>query len=91
MDTVPRRAVAPSTVHHRLSTPRRVLRAVAVVACVPYLTLKIAWLGGSRIGIPQGSTLRNDGDSLMALNGLTVVLDAAVIVLAVFGFLRRRA
>ncbi|WP_329394022.1 hypothetical protein OHA45_09715 [Streptomyces lydicus] len=63
-------------------TTRTVLRVTTLAACVPYLTLKIAWIAGSRIGIPEGSALRRDGNSLMALNALTVLMDAAVIVLA---------
>ncbi|MFI0218966.1 hypothetical protein [Streptomyces lydicus] len=63
-------------------TTRTVLRVTTLAACVPYLTLKIAWIAGSRIGIPEGSALRRDGNSLMALNALTVLMDAAVIALA---------
>ncbi|MEV0372723.1 hypothetical protein AB0I10_23330 [Streptomyces sp. NPDC050636] len=66
-------------------TPQRtrsVLRATALAACIPYLSLKIAWIAGGRIGIPEGSPLRQGGDSLMAMNGLTVLMDAAVIILA---------
>ncbi|MFF7412976.1 hypothetical protein [Streptomyces lydicus] len=63
-------------------TTRTVLRVTTLAACVPYLSLKIAWIAGSRIGIPEGSALRRDGNSLMALNALTVLMDAAVIVLA---------
>ncbi|MFD0510995.1 hypothetical protein ACFQ0Q_11320 [Streptomyces aureus] len=42
------------------STPRtdrlrRVLRAVAVVSCLPYLAVKAAWIAGSHLGIPDGS------------------------------------
>ncbi|MEU9115253.1 hypothetical protein AB0D04_26585 [Streptomyces sp. NPDC048483] len=61
---------------------RSVLRATTLVACIPYLSLKIAWIGGGRIGIPEGSALRRDGNSLMALNALTLLMDAAVVVLA---------
>ncbi|UKY49458.1 hypothetical protein [Streptomyces inhibens] len=63
-------------------TARTVLRVTTLAACVPYLSLKIAWVAGSRLGIPEGSALRQDGNSLMALNLLTVLMDAAVIVLA---------
>ncbi|GAU71246.1 hypothetical protein SSP35_31_00110 [Streptomyces sp. NBRC 110611] len=73
-----RRALAPA--------PRRgvgaALRATAVVACLPYLSLKIAWFAGSHIGIPEGSELRQDGNSLMAINALTVLMDGVVILLA---------
>ncbi|MFJ9418528.1 hypothetical protein ACIRPT_30885 [Streptomyces sp. NPDC101227] len=61
---------------------RAALRAVTLAACVPYLALKVGWIAGSRIGIPEGSALRRDGNSLMALNALTVLMDAAVIALA---------
>ncbi|MGW6153843.1 hypothetical protein ACWFRM_11995 [Streptomyces sp. NPDC055144] len=61
---------------------RRVLRAVAVVSCLPYLTLKIAWIGGSHIGIPEGSPLLDHRASMAAANSVTVLMDGAVIVLA---------
>ncbi|MEV4785388.1 hypothetical protein AB0K53_08070 [Streptomyces tuirus] len=35
---------------------RRILRAVAVVSCVPYLGLKTAWIAGSHVGIPEGTS-----------------------------------
>ncbi|KIZ19527.1 hypothetical protein [Streptomyces natalensis] len=58
------------------------LRTITLAACVPYLSLKIAWLAGSRIGIPEGSALRKDGTFLTAINALTLLMDAAVIVLS---------
>ncbi|MGX1761899.1 hypothetical protein ACWIG5_34180 [Streptomyces lydicus] len=61
---------------------RTVLRLITLAACIPYLSLKIAWIAGSHLGIPEGSALRRDGNGLMALNALTVLMDAAVIVLA---------
>ncbi|MFH8634971.1 hypothetical protein ACH4CC_34680 [Streptomyces lydicus] len=73
---------APARTTRRGRTARTVLRVTTLAACVPYLTLKIAWIAGSRIGIPEGSALRRDGNSLMALNALTVLMDAAVIALA---------
>ncbi|MFD6735345.1 hypothetical protein ACFWDZ_29990, partial [Micromonospora aurantiaca] len=30
---------------------------LAVLACLPYLTLKTAWVAGSPVGIPPGSPL----------------------------------
>ncbi|WP_052229837.1 hypothetical protein [Streptomyces sp. CT34] len=63
-------------------TVRAVLRATAIAACVPYLSLKIAWVAGSHLGIPGSSPLRRDGGYLMAINALTVLMDAAVMVLA---------
>ncbi|MFG2401754.1 hypothetical protein [Streptomyces lydicus] len=73
---------APARTARRGRTTRTVLRVTTLGACVPYLTLKIAWIAGSRVGIPEGSALRRDGNSLMALNALTVLMDAAVIALA---------
>ncbi|MEU7277924.1 hypothetical protein AB0A69_03855 [Streptomyces sp. NPDC045431] len=61
---------------------RRVLRALAVVSCVPYLGLKAAWIAGSRVGIPDGSVLLEDRALMAAVNGVTVLMDGAVIVLA---------
>ncbi|MET9389408.1 hypothetical protein ABZY20_03180 [Streptomyces sp. NPDC006624] len=64
------------------SRPRRVLRAVAVVSCAPYLGLKLAWIAGSHIGIPAGSSLLDHRLTMAVVNGLTVLLDSAAIVLA---------
>ncbi|MFJ8052327.1 hypothetical protein [Streptomyces luteogriseus] len=61
---------------------RRILRAVAVVSCVPYLALKAAWVAGSHIGIPEGSSLLDDRLTMVVINGLSMLLDSAVIVLA---------
>ncbi|MEU0190512.1 hypothetical protein ABZ250_11720 [Streptomyces afghaniensis] len=66
----------------RLSRPRRVLRAVAVLSCVPYLGLKAAWIAGSHVGIPAGSGLLDDRVGMAVINGISVLLDSAVIVLA---------
>ncbi|MDF3149079.1 MULTISPECIES: hypothetical protein [unclassified Streptomyces] len=71
--------VQPST---GLGRSRRLLRAVAIVSCGPYLALKVAWLAGSRIGIPDGSPLLEHRASIAVANGITVLMDAAVIVLA---------
>ncbi|WP_031477321.1 hypothetical protein [Streptomyces bicolor] len=65
-----------------LSRSRRVLRAVAVVSCVPYLGLKAAWIAGSHVGIPDGSSLLDHRTSMAIVNGISVLLDSAVIVLA---------
>ncbi|MET9577925.1 hypothetical protein ACLQ2D_08770 [Streptomyces sp. DT199] len=61
---------------------RRILRAVAIVSCVPYLALKAAWVAGSHVGIPQGSSLLDDRLAMAVINGLSILLDSAVIVLA---------
>ncbi|WP_399883544.1 hypothetical protein ACGH7X_09420 [Streptomyces sp. BBFR51] len=61
---------------------RRLLRAVAVVACLPYLGLKVAWIAGSHVGIPAGSVLLDHRVTMAVANGLTVLLDSCVIALA---------
>ncbi|MDQ0712489.1 hypothetical protein QFZ55_001941 [Streptomyces luteogriseus] len=61
---------------------RRILRAVAVVSCVPYLALKAAWVAGSHVGIPEGSSLLDDRLTMAVINGLSILLDSAVIALA---------
>ncbi|MGW0863607.1 hypothetical protein [Streptomyces sp. NPDC002611] len=73
--TAPRPAVRPSR-------PRRLLRAVAVLSCLPYLGLKAAWIAGSHIGIPEGSALLDDRVGMAVINALSVLLDSGVIVLA---------
>ncbi|MGW2019689.1 hypothetical protein [Streptomyces sp. NPDC001927] len=65
-----------------LSPSRRALRALAVLACLPYISLKIAWVAGSEIGIPAGSRLLDDRALMAAVNAVSVVMDAAVVVLA---------
>ncbi|MFJ8790898.1 hypothetical protein [Streptomyces sp. NPDC102462] len=74
---------APRATLPRLDPRRRLLRSVAIVACVPYIGLKAAWLAGSRAGIPQGSPLPEHRTTMAVANALSVLLDAAVIVLAV--------
>ncbi|WNO75313.1 hypothetical protein [Streptomyces sp. AM8-1-1] len=66
----------------RPSRAAAVLRAVAIVACVPYVTLKTAWMAGSTIGIPDGSVLLGNRATLGLANGVTVLMDSAVVVLA---------
>ncbi|GGR91886.1 hypothetical protein GCM10010252_33290 [Streptomyces aureoverticillatus] len=65
-----------------LGRPRRLLRAAAVASCVPYLSLKVAWIAGSHIGIPEGSSLLEHRGMMAAANSVTVLMDGAVIVLA---------
>ncbi|MGC0332811.1 hypothetical protein RKD23_005801 [Streptomyces sp. SAI-170] len=77
--TVPASATpAAPTAPDRL---RRVLRAVALVACAPYLSLKVAWIAGSHLGIPDGSSLLEHRAEMAVANGVTVLMDAMVIVL----------
>lgn len=61
---------------------RLLLRAVAVAACLPYLSLKVAWIAGSHIGIPEGSSLLDHRGLMAVANSVTVLMDGAVIVLA---------
>ncbi|MFF1736308.1 hypothetical protein [Streptomyces sp. NPDC058247] len=76
-------APAPRTAPaSRTGRLRRSLPAVAVVSCVPYLGLKAAWIAGSHVGIPDGSSLLDHRASMVVANSLGVVLDSFVIVLA---------
>lgn len=51
-----------------------------VAATVPYLTIKVLWLGGSQLGMVDPDQL--DTPTYRAANAVTLVLDAAVVVLA---------
>ena len=66
------------------STPAggRVLRALTVTACVPYLALKIAWASGSRVGIPAGSTLLEHHAAMIDGSIESALLDSMVVALA---------
>ncbi|MFD8522938.1 hypothetical protein ACFV2D_23400 [Streptomyces capillispiralis] len=75
-------APAVATAGPALPRSRRLLRAAAVVACLPYLTLKTLWVAGSRVGMPEGSPLLDHGTALVVANVVTVAMDGAVIVLA---------
>lgn len=63
---------------------RRAACFVAIAACLPYITLKVLWIGGSELGIPAGSSLLEPDNvtPMRAANALTVLMDAAVIGLA---------
>ncbi|MGW0907675.1 hypothetical protein [Streptomyces sp. NPDC002853] len=61
---------------------RQALRTAAILAALPYLTLKIAWITGSHIGIPESSSLLEHRTTMIFANGLTLLMDASVIVLA---------
>ncbi len=62
-------------------TAARVLRALAITACVPYLSLKIAWASGSHIGIPDGSTLLEHPAAMVVGSVESAVIDSLVVVL----------
>ncbi|MER6122650.1 hypothetical protein ABT173_08140 [Streptomyces sp. NPDC001795] len=72
----------PVTPDSGTGRPRRALRAVAVLACLPYLALKVAWIAGSHVGIPEGSSLLAHRTAMVVGNSITVLLDGAVVVLA---------
>ena len=61
---------------------RRVLAAVAIGACGPYIGIKAAWIAGSHVGIPDGSSLLDHRTAMIVANGVTVLMDAAVVLLA---------
>ncbi|GGY14670.1 hypothetical protein [Streptomyces tanashiensis] len=75
--TAPAPAAGP-----RPSTARRALRALAILACLPYISLKIAWVAGGEIGIPAGSTLLEHRQLMVIANSVSVVADVLVVVLA---------
>ncbi|WP_381799791.1 hypothetical protein [Streptomyces niveus] len=60
----------------------RALRAVAIASCLPYITLKVVWIAGGRIGVPDGSTLLEHRTMMAVVNSVSVLLDGAVVVLA---------
>ncbi|WPB93970.1 hypothetical protein [Streptomyces malaysiensis] len=78
----PRTRSAPARLPGDLTA--RILRAVAILACLPYIGLKAAWMTGSHLGIPEGSELRDPGRQtlMVVVNGLSVLMDGAVVVLA---------
>ncbi|MFD7335950.1 hypothetical protein ACFV98_08085 [Streptomyces violascens] len=61
---------------------RPALRAVAIAACLPYLALKIAWVAGSHLGIPDHSVLLAHRAAMAAGNSASVLMDSCVVVLA---------
>ncbi|MER7057426.1 hypothetical protein [Streptomyces sp. NPDC000351] len=75
-------ASAPAAPPPGPTRTRGLLCAVAVVACLPYLGLKVAWIAGSHAGIPDGSVLLDHRVAMAVGNGLTLLLDSCVIVLA---------
>ncbi|WP_326706479.1 hypothetical protein [Streptomyces cyaneofuscatus] len=72
----------PPTAPYRVGRVRAVARVLAVVACVPYVGLKLAWLAGSRAGIPDGSPLLDGGVVLAVGNAATVLMVGCVVALA---------
>ncbi|MET9775790.1 hypothetical protein ABZ023_16330 [Streptomyces sp. NPDC006367] len=79
---VPSPSSTPAAAADGPTRTRRLLRAVAVVSCLPYLGLKAAWIAGSRAGIPEGSTLLDHRTTMAVANGVSLLMDSCVIVLA---------
>ncbi|MER7177686.1 hypothetical protein [Streptomyces mesophilus] len=77
-----RTPLAPALAPPALSPAHRLLRLAAIVSCLPYLTLKFAWILGSHIGIPDGSSLLEHRTTMLVANTVTVLMDACVIALA---------
>ncbi|MGW4702644.1 hypothetical protein [Streptomyces sp. NPDC004285] len=67
---------------HRPSAARRALRALAILACLPYISLKVVWVAGGTLGIPAGSVLLERPQLMAIANAVSVVADVLVIVLA---------
>ncbi len=66
----------------RFSPVREGALVLTCLACIPYLTLKILWIFGSHIGIPDGSELLDHEGLMRVANGLTVLMDATAVTLA---------
>lgn len=67
-----------------LGRVRMIAFTVAILACLPYLALKIIWIAGGEIGIPADSELLDPDQAglLRIVNGFTVLMDSVVIGLA---------
>lgn len=82
--TITPRSVVPPPV----APWRRVLAAAAVLACVPYVVLKLAWLVGSDVGLTDDRLV---GDVAMEVaNAVTLAMMLAGAVLAVLVVSRSR-
>ncbi|HEX4816333.1 MAG TPA: hypothetical protein VFV66_26620 [Nonomuraea sp.] len=65
---------------HRAGPGRVTAASVAIAATLPYLTLKILWMGGSSIGVADAAFMRDP--AMVALNAMTFGMDAVALVLA---------
>ncbi|MFF1647046.1 hypothetical protein [Streptomyces sp. NPDC058240] len=61
---------------------RTALRTLAIAATLPYIALKAVWILGGRIGIPEGSPLLDHRTTMIVANGITILMDSAVVVIA---------
>ncbi|MFF2570725.1 hypothetical protein [Streptomyces sp. NPDC058084] len=77
--TLPVPTTAPTAPPTRL---RRTLRVLASFGCLPYIVLKVAWVAGSTVGIPEGSVLLDHPTMMRVANGASVIADAIVVLLA---------
>ncbi len=66
----------------RITALREGALVLTVLACLPYLVLKTAWIFGSHIGIPADSALLGHEGTMRAANGLTVLMDVTAVILA---------
>ena len=60
---------------------RRLLAVGAVAACVPYVTLKVAWMTGFTIGLSGGATLFTP--TMEVANAVTLGLELVAAGLAI--------
>jgi hypothetical protein len=78
----------PSVVPPPVAPWRRLLATVAVLACVPYVVLKLAWLAGSDVGLSDDQLV---GDVAMEVaNAVTLAMMLAGAVLAILLVSRSR-
>lgn len=77
---------ASAVAARRLRAARYAAGALAAVATVPYLALKIAWLSGSGVGVADRAVLHSP--SLAALNAFTAGMDVVALALVVVFTLR---
>ncbi|MEV5970651.1 hypothetical protein [Streptomyces sp. NPDC051921] len=75
-------AGAPAAPTAPASRLRQTLRVLAVLGCLPYIVLKVAWVAGSTVGIPEGSVLLDHPTMMIVANGVSVIADAIVVLLA---------
>ncbi|MFC9122845.1 hypothetical protein ACFTXO_24080 [Streptomyces sp. NPDC057067] len=82
MTRTPHAPAAPASAAPGTTRVRSALRTLAIVACLPYIALKTAWIAGSHIGVPENSSLLDHRATTIAANGLSVLMDSAVVVIA---------
>ena len=88
IEAIPQRCTGSARRISRTDRVRRMLAAFALAMTLPYVALKIAWLGGSRIGLQDASF--GTGLGMHVLNAATLALDVVAAFLAVVFFTGRR-